>query len=110
MVTKKLENRIDAHKNVAVCVSFHLLNLATLQAKPQTWRSEQECKIQTLSDPGRSIRAAFRTLLRDMIDPYPKSAHAHPEILIDVSWIVILQNPVFLPIHSPGRECNPCQF
>ena len=59
--------------------------------------SEPGCNFQTLSDPGRSIRAAFRTLLRDMIDPYPRSSHAHPEILTDVSWIAILQNPGSLP-------------
>jgi hypothetical protein len=36
--------------------------------------------------------------------------HAHSEILIHVSLITIPQSPVFIPMHSPGREFDACQF
>jgi hypothetical protein len=50
----------------------------------------------------------FVMLLREMLDPCPKSTHARLKILIHIFWITILENPLFLPIHFPGTECDPC--
>jgi hypothetical protein len=74
------------------------------------WCSNPGRNTRTLRDPGRSTSNAIATLLREMLDTCLKITHAHLDILIRVSWIAILENPVFLPIHFPGREWDPCQF